>query len=177
MRAADLQLLGRSLRARTRSPALDRWLGERWCFEEHQLPAHPFRITLDEVEHRSDGKLFLGYPELRASLGRHGLTRTPSARLTRVVELRREREEQRAPGGRGEVGASDTGDEDGDGSTNRTPVSTPLMPATLTPLRPHDAIRTLWEATGVPLLPATRAALAGRIPDLTRRLDFGLLGL
>lgn len=45
-------LLGRPLGARLRTPAIVGWLAERWRFDEHDVPAHPFRITLEECERR-----------------------------------------------------------------------------------------------------------------------------
>lgn len=44
-------------------------------------------------------------------------------------------------------------------------------PTSLQPLPPHDAMRTLWEATGIPLTPEARAVVGGCIANLVRRLD------
>lgn len=129
-----------------------------------------------------DGKRFLGYRDL-APLNRAGAqvegaapssSRVSSARLTRIVRLER--------GARSTEGASTL-----PGSTATRPgaavtrqmdlLSETLLAAEPTPLLPHDAVRTLWEATGVPLLPATRSGLTARIPGLLRRVEFSRLVL
>ncbi|MFW6202496.1 MAG: hypothetical protein ACOC8B_07950, partial [Gemmatimonadota bacterium] len=49
--------------------------------------------------------------------------------------------------------------------------------STIEPLPPHEAVRALWEATGVPLSPATRAAQADVISGLARDLAFARIRL
>jgi hypothetical protein len=100
----------------------------------------------------ADGKLFLDYTAL-------GIPRLPGAKLCRVVRLERNIDRPSMP----------ASPHAGHG----------LGPLALEPtqLPSHEAVRTLWEATGVPLLPATRADLARRIPGLLGQLDFGRLEL
>lgn len=331
--SVGFSLLGRPLRARLHTPALARWLHERWLFEEHELPAHPYRIDLEESRHRPDelprahgdpvaaslpgielawwnsggwwqtageipgvaarfgengaqilvwgepkphqfaalylaliealrasgliplhaavvvrdgeataltarsgtgktttllrllaagwtplaedlawldpdsltlygwdrgirlwqetidrflpqlagapwttdpdGKRFLGYRDL-APLSMGGVQlegaeapslRVSSARLTRIVRLERG---AASP----EVAATRPG-----GAVTRqlALLSETLLAAEQTPLQPHVAARTLWEATGVPLLSSTRAGLSGRIPELLRQVEFSRL--
>jgi hypothetical protein len=128
-----------------------------------------------------DGKLFLSYQDL-------GLQCAPSARLTRVVRLERTKHTDRGSCTAGvERAEGIESGEHGEDTMNlaRTTSSTPspapglalLSTPTLAPLPPHEAIRTLWEATGVPLLPTTRAALARRLPEFLGRLGFARLPL
>lgn len=120
----------------------------------------------------TDGKLFLDYTAL-------GIERLPGARLSRVIRLERnvarpavaaQSRTGRGPGTM-ELGAMAPG--------AMAPGAMELGPLALepTPLPRHEAVRTLWEATGVPLLPATRADLARRIPGLLGRLEFGRVEL
>lgn len=143
-----------------------------------------------------DGKRFLAYE----NLGLPGTADAPiesaappeprafHARLTRIVRLERERAEISVettsstsppalarhfrelpiPNPRGRPGLPPLPE------PNQTDCSTP---AELAPLPPHEAIRTLWETTGVPLLASTRAALAHRIPTLLTRVTCSTLSL
>ncbi len=73
--------------------------------------------------------------------------RVPRATLTRIVLLERERDRAEQ------------------------------LPWRLSPLPPHEAVRTIWEATGVPLPAATRTVLAQRIPTLLTRVTCARLRL
>jgi hypothetical protein len=115
----------------------------------------------------TDGKLFLDYAAL-------GIPRLPGARLSRVIRLERDV-------ARPAVAAA-THPGRGLGAMALGPLvlgSTVLGPLALeaAQLPRHEAVRTLWEATGVPLLPATRADLARRLPGLLGRLEFGRVEL
>lgn len=50
-------------------------------------------------------------------------------------------------------------------------------PSTIEPLPRHEAVRVLWEATGVPLTPSARTVLAARAGTLARGLAFARLRL
>lgn len=101
----------------------------------------------------ADGKLFLEYSVL-------GAPRHPMAMLKSVIRLERDRNRPGAESG------------------TLRPLCDPAQPSPrLAPLDPYTAVRTLWEATGVPLLPTTRATLARQIPGLLRGLELSRLDL
>jgi hypothetical protein len=53
----------------------------------------------------------------------------------------------------------------------------PTRPSAVEPLPPRDAVRVLWESTGVPLSPASRDSAARRIPELMGRIEISRLRL
>jgi hypothetical protein len=291
-------LLGRPLGARLRTPALVRWLAERWQFDEHSVPAHPYRIALEECERRPDdlprmdgAPLEVRLPELTLPWWNHGacwqtggegagvatrfeegeaeirvwggnapspdlfaalyLAMNEALRASGLVPLHaavvvrgEEATALVAPSGTGKsttmlrlveigwaplaedlawldpatleihgwdrgirlwpetiehalphlAGAPWTTDPDGKRFLRYDALGVPRTAAArltrlvrlerggegatqLEPLPAREAVRTLWEATGVPLLSTTRDALARRIPALLGRVAFGRLRL
>lgn len=107
-----------------------------------------------------DGKLFLAYDAL-------GAPRVPQARLARIIRLARRTNDRRA-----------NADPLAPHATEGAALPRGDQPGTsLTRLSPQESVRVFWEATGVPMLPATRAAVAGRLPEILRTIPFWRLEL
>jgi hypothetical protein len=107
-----------------------------------------------------DGKLFLDYDAL-------GAPRVPQARLTRIIRLARQTNDRLANAD--PLAPRPT--------TEPTPPQGDQPGASLTRLSSGESVRVFWEATGVPMLPATRAALAGRLPEILKAIPFWRLEL
>jgi hypothetical protein len=53
----------------------------------------------------------------------------------------------------------------------------PTRPSGIEPLPARDAVRVLWESTGVPLSPASRESASRRVPELIERVEISRLRL